>query len=1763
MSTPSGKYDKGGWKKYEFPPDMITAEQNEKKMKLSWPQIKRLMGKQIESRIFSSNQSGDPVTAQQWKAVSVRMQAKDMSQRINEEFIQDFIKWLTGRSTFNSTKYFEIIHDDHGVAVSKEVTLGCPWGNAPLTNLPGVSEFLDQGIDRRSKVIDYIAKLKMRGPRNLDEAYMYYKYILRKVAVDDYACYELQELADFDYPTDPKTGETVGPTDTDLPPLFDEGRYTANFMMVYSLSVQAPELAGEWILNGAKAIDLNALAIGSGIQLIDPRLVNKFVKTRSFDRLRRPGGTYVYVDDYVRNGDPSISRAEREEIARREIRERERRRRLRKAGRAPSAKMAAGATAKKGANLNEFLLGPDGRQKSRRLARRENRRDGRQDDERENTAIAMSEELFGTDEYVSFWALSPADQDYIMALLLAENAFASAANTLTSPASTDAMGGPVLFPQGRRNDAKYAYPGEETKEVDESNKAKIDGLIDLSKQIRALPGVVSDPETQRILNKIHKTIKGIKNKDMTPKVTVQNNTPIVIDNTSWIGAIKANTQMIETLKSVIGDLDVKIGNLNFGGGGGATAQSPAFEIPEAFRQRVDGVDTKLQTVVEVLRGLPVEIAKQIPRPPPVVGGIPVNPDQIMTDREEIRVGTANVHNPTGNWTVQNQKVENNYTAGDLNFGHITGESIGRGLGQTMGAPNVNVTVDASGVKVPTPQVDINVDGSTLNVPTPQVNVSLDPTKIKVPNLYPQVNVGGVNLPEGLGAEIGKNIKIPEFGVKGDVKVDLAPLTQKLDEYLSQHNESKTSLMNIQARHSKQIGEIYQELKEMRTQETTRLDTMKQILDKLTPLQTTVAGLVSKSGVDLDGDVEIKEKSLEEKLAQVVQLDEDTIGKLAKGSKDGVSGLKKEVSKLVELVNNSLFTEMQAGPGLPSRKIGLVEISNKLLEHTTYQSEILRKTLDYVPQEARDHVSPNVLSLLADRLNDPTSIFNKSEVKVAEITDKNFSEMKNKVVSIEKQLVSEEAALKLQKENLDLKRAALEKQFTEAMTSAAEKTNQERQAIEGQMIALRNQYATREAEFTAKANEFAILAHSHQNLQKAFEDFKQKAPNKARMLKETLKDVIGTDLKPIIEGSAQKVVDAIDSSLGPGVDEDNEDASPKEEESQSLSSEEKREASLVANAQQQTYQELQEGGGLEQTIPVGPPEVYIDRAALETKRTLEQLIDEQIRDNPNASVYNILRSPIEQVLQNLQPFKEEKGTTDPSEMSQEDRLKRNELFTAEAYQHNLESKFSGLPQEIKKQFVEPIAGQSPEERINAVTKGLTLLTREKNSLKESKSSFKRFTELLTNYRETINGMAEEPGWNGKSKLAEDNIGKWDGNTVRKSTGYMLDERVTLQPTNAQEMDSYVTLARIGREMMKAYSKGDNVSVQKLSEQTKAYEPFSDVLFTKESPLYKSMVEGDTQGISNALSQEGTAHLNRDYFTTSIKARTDMLYHAFRDQLDDSADESQNETQIAVARQAARSMSKSGITESALTVHPDFQKDIGNISIEETSIYTQAFMRAAMAHNMMKVNLDHFAGENKGVDLIRALGKSSNALMGDLRYMASHFEAAANDSSQLQLDQPNNPIIQQAYADRQQTIQQLSEKIYAAMSLSVLPEFRNLALPSPEVQQAYSPEELNVATEAVDTLTGLADGNIIADLQARAQYAEQSSTHLPSGKLFASQIKNAVEAIDKEGSRVLSAIHTGSKSELAKVMADLKKTVFENQMKKDFPSVFHALPVAMVA
>jgi len=96
--------------------------------------------------------------------------AKEMSdkqkQLINTEFAYEFQKWLMGRSYWN-------------LAVAQDgITPLTPWQCIPRTDVEGVVEYARQWPQKRAEFQLALVKLWMLGPKNLNEAFLYYKYLV-------------------------------------------------------------------------------------------------------------------------------------------------------------------------------------------------------------------------------------------------------------------------------------------------------------------------------------------------------------------------------------------------------------------------------------------------------------------------------------------------------------------------------------------------------------------------------------------------------------------------------------------------------------------------------------------------------------------------------------------------------------------------------------------------------------------------------------------------------------------------------------------------------------------------------------------------------------------------------------------------------------------------------------------------------------------------------------------------------------------------------------------------------------------------------------------------------------------------------------------------------------------------------------------------------------------------------------------------------------------------------------------------------------------------------------------------------------------------------------------------------------------------------------------------------------------------------------------------------------------------------------------------
>jgi hypothetical protein len=191
----------GPWEKFKTPPDILTVESKLKTLKLTSEQINEMYMNVIDNNILNSTDSKEKKA---WADIKVKRKAKTMMKRLEEAFIEDFNLWLHGKSPYNvvskqTTQYLG--NNIVGVVARQNEVEFTPWGNKPLTFIPEVRQYLEGPILNRDHVIKVLSKLKLTGPRNIEEAWVYYKYIVRKVGIDGDVINEQNMFSDFDYLT--------------------------------------------------------------------------------------------------------------------------------------------------------------------------------------------------------------------------------------------------------------------------------------------------------------------------------------------------------------------------------------------------------------------------------------------------------------------------------------------------------------------------------------------------------------------------------------------------------------------------------------------------------------------------------------------------------------------------------------------------------------------------------------------------------------------------------------------------------------------------------------------------------------------------------------------------------------------------------------------------------------------------------------------------------------------------------------------------------------------------------------------------------------------------------------------------------------------------------------------------------------------------------------------------------------------------------------------------------------------------------------------------------------------------------------------------------------------------------------------------------------------------------------------------------------------------------------------------------------------------
>lgn len=157
-----------------------------------------------------------------------KIENEEFKSSLIDEFVSDFQLWLQGRSEWNVKRYNVGIHGEGGIPYT-------PWGAKPLFHIDDVRQYLEGYLRMRSEFQIKLAHLLVDYPRSLEEAWIYYKYLIRGASLPS----GINELySDFSR-FDPAHSGSEGP----LPPPEEEARYHHNKNELRVVDIDNRELA--------------------------------------------------------------------------------------------------------------------------------------------------------------------------------------------------------------------------------------------------------------------------------------------------------------------------------------------------------------------------------------------------------------------------------------------------------------------------------------------------------------------------------------------------------------------------------------------------------------------------------------------------------------------------------------------------------------------------------------------------------------------------------------------------------------------------------------------------------------------------------------------------------------------------------------------------------------------------------------------------------------------------------------------------------------------------------------------------------------------------------------------------------------------------------------------------------------------------------------------------------------------------------------------------------------------------------------------------------------------------------------------------------------------------------------------------------------------------------------------------------------------------------------------------------------------------------
>ncbi len=176
---------------------MLTREKANSRLQLTANQLNDQMIMIIDQQLANAE---TPEEKQAWANMKAKTQVKKLHSNLKNAFVEDFVLWIDGRSPYNVVSREETKLDKNGVPVVKTVKY-TPWGNKSMSFLPGAGEFIAGPIDNRDHVIKELTKLIATNPKNIEDLWYYYKFIVRKIGLDrdENVIKEQNFYNDYDY----------------------------------------------------------------------------------------------------------------------------------------------------------------------------------------------------------------------------------------------------------------------------------------------------------------------------------------------------------------------------------------------------------------------------------------------------------------------------------------------------------------------------------------------------------------------------------------------------------------------------------------------------------------------------------------------------------------------------------------------------------------------------------------------------------------------------------------------------------------------------------------------------------------------------------------------------------------------------------------------------------------------------------------------------------------------------------------------------------------------------------------------------------------------------------------------------------------------------------------------------------------------------------------------------------------------------------------------------------------------------------------------------------------------------------------------------------------------------------------------------------------------------------------------------------------------------------------------------------------------------